>query len=399
MKICHIAYQTWPTQCGAVMRLEQILQSQMKEHFNVFVVSGPFQEGESHDSIEFRDGVAYHRTTRGKWETGFTNGKNLLGRFKKFVRIFSFAKHVYSICKKEKPDIIHAHATFMSGLSGWITARCLGIPLVYEVRSTWEEEIKNEHFASIQRKFIKYLEKLTILLADAVVFISKGLKCHYVQNNKINASAIIYNCVKNPCKTKVEHLFQNTLTIGYIGSLVDYEGLEYLIEVSTILREKAYNFSVIIVGGGEREYALRRLCCELNLGNIVKFYGRVDSSTIQDYYDMIDLVVLPRKNLLITNKVAGLKPIEAFAHHKIVIAADVGGMKELFTDGEHGLFFRSEDILDLEAKITWVYNNRKQANRLAENGYKLFIDKFTLETMGQQYNELYKKCSERKCPC
>lgn len=389
LKICHIAYQTWPTQVGSVSRLEQLLAAQFKKGIDLFVISGPFQAANSTSNIEIRNGITYYRTSKTE-ETGFSNAKGLVTRFLKFVRMFSFIKQVYRICMVEKPDILHAHATFLMGLSAWFISCKLGIPYVYEVRSTWEEDVTGGCLIEIQRGIIRFFERLAIRLSNGTVFISRGLIEHYGSSPK-SKSCIIYNCVEKRNSNAVEHHTSKKLRIGYIGTLIDYEGLPFLLEAGYHLKTEGIPFSIDIIGSGIAETSLKENCKNLNLNDVVTFHGRVNSEDVDAFYNQIDLIVLPRRNLLITNKVSGLKPIEAFSHKKIVLAADVGGMQELFSDMVHGIFFKAENVDDLIVKILWVYHNNKDALKLAENGYALFKSKFTLDSMGKQYIDLYKQ--------
>ncbi|AAR35228.1 glycosyltransferase family 4 protein [Geobacter sulfurreducens] len=389
MKICHVAYQTWPTQCGAVTRLEQLLEAQHLLGVDTFVISSPFQMANSACAIECRRGIKYYRTSIGFKHIGFSNAIGFWGRLHKFTHIFSFVRQVWKICCIEKPDIIHAHATFFIGLSAWFVARFMGIPCVYEVRSTWEEDLKGGSFVYLQRSIVKYMERLTIKLSSGTVFLSKGLQEHYCKRIPVNRSALIYNCVKEPTTSSTGRMNDSVFNLGYIGSLYDYEGLENLIKVAQLLRQTDIKLHIDIVGGGPSEQYLMDLTRKMRLDDIITFHGRVNPDSVDSYYNNIDVIVLPRRDLVITNRVAGLKPIEAFSHKKIVVASDVEGMKELFVDGIHGLLFQADNISDMYNKITWVYNNKEIACKIALSGYQLFLEKYTLAAMGKQYLHFY----------
>ena len=63
------------------------------------------------------------------------------------------------------------------------------------------------------------------------------------------------------------------------------------------------------------------------------------------------MIVNPRKKSYLTDTVTPLKPLEAMAYKKLIIASDVGGMKELIEDGENGILFESESVYELEKVI------------------------------------------------
>jgi glycogen(starch) synthase len=69
---------------------------------------------------------------------------------------------------------------------------------------------------------------------------------------------------------------------------------------------------------------------------------------------MIDVIVNPRIKSKITDTVTPLKPLEAMAYSKLVIASDVGGMKELIEHNKTGLLFKADDLTELEKCVSNV---------------------------------------------
>ena len=65
----------------------------------------------------------------------------------------------------------------------------------------------------------------------------------------------------------------------------------------------------------------------------------------------MDALVYPRIPMRLTELVTPLKPLEAMANGIAVIASDVGGHRELVTDGETGLLFRAGDAGALTTAI------------------------------------------------
>ena len=53
--------------------------------------------------------------------------------------------------------------------------------------------------------------------------------------------------------------------------------------------------------------------------------------------------MLPRRRTRLTELVTPLKPLEAMAMSKSVLASDVGGHVELIQDGKTGLLFEAEN--------------------------------------------------------
>ena len=53
------------------------------------------------------------------------------------------------------------------------------------------------------------------------------------------------------------------------------------------------------------------------------------------------MLVYPRLSMRLTELVTPLKPLEAMAQGRLVLASDVGGHRELIRDGETGTLFKA----------------------------------------------------------
>jgi glycosyltransferase involved in cell wall biosynthesis len=72
---------------------------------------------------------------------------------------------------------------------------------------------------------------------------------------------------------------------------------------------------------------------------------------VQKYYDQVDIFVYPRYSMRLTELVTPLKPLEAMAQGRLVVASDVGGHRELIADRKTGWLFRAGDVDDLARTV------------------------------------------------
>ncbi|MGH7060662.1 MAG: glycosyltransferase, partial [Stellaceae bacterium] len=112
--------------------------------------------------------------------------------------------------------------------------------------------------------------------------------------------------------------------------------------------------ALLLVGGGPEEERLRGAVRRLALGDGVVFPGRVPHQEMQRYYDLADLLVFPRLSLRLTELVTPLKPLEAMAQQRIVVASDVGGHRELIRDRKTGYLFPPDDPRQLAEAVLAV---------------------------------------------
>jgi glycosyltransferase involved in cell wall biosynthesis len=148
--------------------------------------------------------------------------------------------------------------------------------------------------------------------------------------------------------------------LGFVGSFYGYEGLELLVGALALLAGRAPHISLLLVGGGPQEQTLKALATERDVSDRVVFAGRVPHSDVRRYYNLMDLLVYPRRRVRVTELVTPLKPLEAMAQGRMLVASDVGGHRELIRDRETGYLFPADDEQQLASKIESVLADRAE---------------------------------------
>src|SRR5690606_27936212 len=111
---------------------------------------------------------------------------------------------------------------------------------------------------------------------------------------------------------------EETVVIGYVSSLVEYEGIDTLIDAYAEAKSaSAVPTALLIVGDGVEREPLMKQASELGLADAI-FTGRVTHSSVIDYYSVIDIFVVPRKPADVCHLVTPLKPFEAFSTGRTV---------------------------------------------------------------------------------
>ena len=212
----------------------------------------------------------------------------------------------------------------------------------------------------IRYRLTKALETAAVRRANQVVTICQGLREDLIARGIPNAKiGVVPNAVD------IEHFslssgpdpelksrlgLADCRVIGFLGSFYAYEGLDLLIAALPGILAKAPDVRLLLVGGGPQEANLKAQAAALGLTDKVVFVGRVPHAEVSRYYDLVDLLAYPRHPMRLTELVTPLKPLEAMAQGHLLIASDVGGHKELISDGQTGVLFRAGDSEDLAIK-------------------------------------------------
>jgi glycosyltransferase involved in cell wall biosynthesis len=272
------------------------------------------------------------------------------------------------LARAERPAILHGASNHWNGLAAVTAGRILGIPSVYEVRGLWEVTRGSrdpEWARSDQYKYIARMEADAARGATKVLAITQALKDELVERGVDEDKIVLVpNGVDTerftPLPRDEELAAQlgvaGKTVIGYVGTVVDYEGLDLLLEAAATLKRTRDDFHVLIIGDGAKLEELQASAAEQGLDDMVTFTGRVPHEDVERYYSIIDITPFPRLALPVCEMVSPLKPFEAMAMGKAVIASDVAALAEIVTPGMNGLLHEKgsagslteqvEDLLD-----------------------------------------------------
>ena len=146
---------------------------------------------------------------------------------------------------------------------------------------------------------------------------------------------------------------------------------------------------VLLVGGGPDEEKLRGIVRANGIESFVRFTGRVHHTEVSNYYSAMDVMIFPRTRSRLTDLVTPLKPLEAMAQCKPIIASDVGGHKELIRDCETGYFFPAGNSIELAAKLAALAGNPADRARIAANGRAFVAKERTWDAVVERYAAVY----------
>jgi glycosyltransferase involved in cell wall biosynthesis len=152
---------------------------------------------------------------------------------------------------------------------------------------------------------------------------------------------------------------------------------------------------VLLVGGGPEEAALRAMAATLGIADKVVFTGRVPHGDVQRYYSIVDVLAYPRRPMRLTELVTPLKPLEAMAQGRLLVASDVGGHRELIRDGETGILFRAGDAGALAAALTRLHGERERWPALRERGRSYVENERSWKSSVARYRHVYASLTRR----
>ena len=278
------------------------------------------------------------------------------------------------IIKKNNIEIVHTHDF---GSMMWsVLCKILKpkLKLVYTIHSSSIVKNWNRLTLFINRTFINMNIAISEdILNDCVKYNLKTTK--------------IYNGIDLKNWKQIQDNTQTFHIINVARITHQVKGQDILIKALKICKDRGMKFVCSFVGGtvgaekSSIEY-LKKITEELELCKEIIFCGNRED--IPELLAQSNLFVLP-------SRLEGLplSLLEAMASKLPVIASNISGSAELIEHGKNGLLFESENHLDLAEKILFLYNNKEDMRRLAQNGYE-YVQGFDISVMCEKYLDLYK---------
>ena len=347
LRILHILDHSIPLHSGYTFRTLSILREQRKLGWETFHLTSSKQIN-CDVAEEDVDGWHFYRTPA---VNGKLNDLPVLAQWSLMKKLENRLQHV---AEQVRPTIIHAHSPVLNAWPALRVGRRLGIPVVYEVRAFWEDAAVDHGSTtegSLRYSLTRWFETQALRRAHHVFTICEGLRSDIVSRGIPAARVtIIPNAVdiesfepggQPDVALKAQLGLSGASVIGFIGSFYAYEGLDLLLDALPDILAKRPDVRVLLVGGGPQDAALKEQAHQLGITEKVVFTGRVPHDQVQRYYDLVDVLAYPRHAMRLTNLVTPLKPLEAMAQGRVLVASDVGGHKELIRHGQTGVLFKA----------------------------------------------------------
>ncbi|EJG01992.1 glycosyltransferase [Flavobacterium sp. F52] len=310
------------------------------------------------------------------WELQTSNNR----RSKRILEYFFAPISIRRIIKKEKPDMVIAERTtsygFLAALSGSKT-----IAIAQQGRTDlWPEESKLYPF----KKFIqKYAFKKAHLIHAWGPVMAIHMKATGVDMNKVLVLPKgIYLSLFTPStnnSNKIEAIVTRSLQPEYRH--------DSILKAFGILNQKGIDFSLTIVGDGNRLQFLKDLAKELQIENKVIFTGRIPNTELPK--------LLQQSNIYIsmpTTEGVSASLFEAMACNCYPIVSDIPGNQSWITHRENGQLIEVDNIEMLANELIWSFENAELRNETIIRNRK-FVEEnanydINMMIISKKYHEL-----------
>ncbi|HUR20729.1 MAG TPA: glycosyltransferase family 4 protein [Vicinamibacterales bacterium] len=271
---------------------------------------------------------------------------------------------------------LHGYAFAVDGLA-FLAAKSRGLPVFYRSETHlglrpagWKRGVRDA-VLSMAARFVDGF--LAIGTANREYYRALGAPEHKifdvpysVDNDRFISAAKLTAREREAVRQKFG-LPPGRPVVLFASKLMGRKHPDDLVHVMARLRDEGVAASLLFVGSGEMEPALRSLVVDYNLGGSVFFGGFVNQAELPSVYAASDLFVLPAENEpwgLIVNEVlcAGVP---------VIVAAQVGCVPDLVHDGENGLLVTAGDVASLTAAVRRLLADENARVSMGQKGLDL----------------------------
>lgn len=395
-RVLHVLDHSFPIGDGYAFRSGEIIRFERRAGWRTIHVTSA-KQGSTRASIETADELEFHRTQPS------THPLHTLPVLNQWGIVTTLRRRLEDVVRQQRPALLHVHSPCLNGLAAVAVARRFALPIVYEIRSLWEDAAVDSgacREGDLRYRISRALETHVCRQVDQVVTICEGLRTELVSRGlDPGRVTVVPNSVDLDRFTREGFRDESDRarlgltagkTFGFIGTFFPFEGLDVLVRAVAAIRAGEPRARFVLVGDGPEEAKVRALARKLGVEDAIVFTGRVRHAEVERYYDLVDVLVYPRVSKRITELVTPLKPLEAMAKGKLVVASDVGGHREMVFPGQNGMLFRAGDPASLAETCLDLLARPNDWDALREHGRRYVREFRSWDRNVQIYDRLYR---------
>lgn len=295
-------------------------------------------------------------------------------------------KGLRQVIRHEHPDVVHIQ--YMApGALPIIILRTLGVKHIVATTHT-----NGDIYSSSGQKVIRLLTNHLLTAFQCITEIAErsyfgssqifnpdgSLQRHFTIYNNIPSHILIR---KSPRKLLLD---DEPITVGVVSRLEKIKGMDLVIPAFAKVAAKSKRLRLLIVGAGSQNELMKRQAQQAGIDNRVEFVGRKDQSELQDYYDRIDVLLMPSRS-----EGFGLTALEGMARGCVPVVSRVGGLPEIVIP-DCGILHSPDDIDDLAIKVLSLVSDLTTLNRLSSAAIARAAN-FSKDSYNQSIKQLYEK--------
>lgn len=223
----------------------------------------------------------------------------------------------------------------------------------------------------------KYTEQ-SLTVYDKIIMVSEATKAQWCIEN----AEVIYNNLDDDYFKNESKQYKTIENIGIVGTISHRKGSDLVLESIDDLCKLGVQLNIVYNHGDEK--LISGLIDKKNkYSNQINIYNNLNSEEIKDFYDKMDLIIVPSRQDPLPTVV-----IESMARRTIVTGSRIDGIPEMIKDNRLLFSQNSKDEIVLKVKELLKYSN-EDLNNISQSQYEYCKQNFSREIKVNKINDMF----------
>jgi glycosyltransferase involved in cell wall biosynthesis len=250
-------------------------------------------------------------------------------------------------------------------------------------------ETKTVKPSSVFARLIFFFERTAVHFADIVLTDTSLHSGYFAQLYGVNQDKFLpipvgafEDRVPHVSQAPTAHTSDRTMNALFFGTFLPLHGIDVMLEAASLVQDLPVQF--FFIGGNDRRlqgFNLQRQ--QLGLKNVIHVGQWVEPEVILEYIAQAELQLGgPFGGTGQASRVVTAKALQSLAVARATVIGklpcDYG-----FVDRENCLLVSQSSAKELADAIRWAYHHRDELPAIGEAGYRLYRERFSIDTIAQ----------------
>ena len=291
-----------------------------------------------------------------------------------------------SLTRKNHYDVIHYFFGLPTAFLSLLPGKHRKIPYFVSLRgSDVPNYDRSNSKLQLAHQILKPLTKKIWKNADQVMAVTNSLKKTALRTAPDQDIIVMPNGVESIFFKDITRINKNInhLKLISVARLIKRKGIQDILKALEELKDPT--ISLLVVGTGNYEKELKKMCKNLSLSNTVTFYGFCPPKELLMLYHKCDVFILPSLAEAFGNVFA-----EAMACGLPIIGSNIGGIPDL-VDKENGILVEPGNIDEIKNAILKMKVSKEMRIKMAEANRKKILECYAWEKIAKMHLSVYQR--------
>ncbi len=310
---------------------------------------------------------------------------------------FMLSATVLGFFRCRRPDVVIATSPqLLCGVAGYLLAKLMRVPFVFEVRDLWPETMVAIDVMNEQNLVIRGLRALAGNLyrrCHRIVTVGEGYahSIHELYGIDPRKMSVVHNGIdvdlfhpgRKDNEIRREYGWSDKFVSMYLGTHGMCHGLDCVLKLARNLRHDKTKLFVFVGEGAEKDQ-LKQLAARWKLPN-VQFIDQQPRERVSRFYAACDAGIVCLRNSSRFREVLPSKIFEYLGMERPILLSVEGEARQLVEQARAGICVAPEDVDAMTAGIEQLCQDPQRLAQMGQNGRAYVRQHFDRRQLAQKY--------------